>query len=101
MAEEAHFLDTDADMLVAPGVWALGDVVGHGGFTHMAMYGGSIILSQLLGRLHHRAEYHAVRRVTFTDPEVGAVGITEAQARDRLGDTVQTPLTQLPDSARP
>jgi pyruvate/2-oxoglutarate dehydrogenase complex dihydrolipoamide dehydrogenase (E3) component len=98
--EDAHVLDTDADMRVAPGVWALGDVVGHGGFTHMSMYEGGIILSQLLGRPHHRAEYHAVPRVTFTDPEVGSVGMTEAQARDRLGDAVQTALAQLPDSAR-
>jgi pyruvate/2-oxoglutarate dehydrogenase complex dihydrolipoamide dehydrogenase (E3) component len=98
--EHAHFLDTDADMLVAPGVWALGDVVGHGGFTHMSMYEGSIIVSQLLGRPHHRAEYHAVPRVTFTDPEIGAVGMTEAQARDRLGDAVQTAVVELPDSAR-
>ncbi len=96
----ARFLDTDADMLAAPGVWALGDVVGRGAFTHMSMYEGGIILDQLLGRPRHRAEYHAVPRVTFTDPEIGAVGMTEAQARDRLGGAVQTGLTQLPDSAR-
>jgi pyruvate/2-oxoglutarate dehydrogenase complex dihydrolipoamide dehydrogenase (E3) component len=98
--EAAHFLDTDADMLVAPGVWALGDVVGHGAFTHMSMYEGRIILNQLLGRPHRRAEYHAVPRVTFTDPEVGAVGMTEAQARDQLGVAVQTGQAQLPESAR-
>jgi pyruvate/2-oxoglutarate dehydrogenase complex dihydrolipoamide dehydrogenase (E3) component len=96
----AHYLETDADMLVAPGVWALGDVVGHGAFTHMSMYEGGIILAQLLGRPHHRAEYHAVPRVTFTDPEVGAVGLTEAQARAQLGVAVQTGLAQLPKSAR-
>jgi pyruvate/2-oxoglutarate dehydrogenase complex dihydrolipoamide dehydrogenase (E3) component len=98
--EGAHFIETDADMLAAPGVWALGDVVGHGAFTHMSMYEGGIILDQLLGRPRHRAEYHAVPRVTFTDPEIGAVGLTEAQARDRLGVAVQTGLAQLPDSAR-
>jgi pyruvate/2-oxoglutarate dehydrogenase complex dihydrolipoamide dehydrogenase (E3) component len=98
--ERAHFLDTDPDMLVAPGVWALGDVVGHGAFTHMSMYEGGIILNQLLGRPHHPAEYHAIPRVTFTDPEIGAVGMTEAQARQRLGSAVQTGLTQLPQSAR-
>lgn len=98
--EGARFLDTDADMLAAPAVWALGDVVGRGAFTHMSMYEGGIILSQLLGRPRHRAEYHAVPRVTFTDPEIGAVGMTEAQARDRLGVAVQTALMELPDSAR-
>jgi pyruvate/2-oxoglutarate dehydrogenase complex dihydrolipoamide dehydrogenase (E3) component len=98
--EGARCLATDADMLVAPGVWALGDVVGHGGFTHMSMYEGGIILDQLLGRPHQRAEYHAVPRVTFTDPEIGSVGMTEAQARDQLGVAAHTGLTQLPASAR-
>jgi pyruvate/2-oxoglutarate dehydrogenase complex dihydrolipoamide dehydrogenase (E3) component len=98
--EGARFLDTDADMLAAPGVWALGDVAGRGAFTHMSMYEGGIILNQLLGRPRHRAEYHAVPRVTFTDPEIGAVGMTEAQARDQLGVAVQTALVELPDSAR-
>ncbi len=98
--EGAHFLETDADMVVAPGVWALGDVVGHGAFTHMSMYEAGIIVGQLLNRPHHRAEYHAVPRVTFTDPEIGAVGLTEAQARDRLGVAVRTGNAQLADSAR-
>jgi len=98
--EHARFLATDGQMLAAPGVWALGDVVGKGAFTHMSMYHGGIILGQLLGRPHHPAEYHAVPRVTFTDPEIGAVGMTEAQARQHLGDRVATAITQLATSAR-
>jgi pyruvate/2-oxoglutarate dehydrogenase complex dihydrolipoamide dehydrogenase (E3) component len=98
--ERARFLDTDSQMLAAPGVWALGDVVGRGAFTHMSMYEGGIILGQLLGRPRHPAEYHAVPRVTFTDPEIGAVGMTEAQARQHLGDAVQTGTTELATSAR-
>jgi pyruvate/2-oxoglutarate dehydrogenase complex dihydrolipoamide dehydrogenase (E3) component len=98
--EGARFIDTDANLLAAPGVWALGDVVGRGAFTHMSMYEGGIILDQLLGRPSHGAEYDAVPRVTFTDPEIGAVGMTEAQARDRLGGAVQTGLASLPGSAR-
>jgi pyruvate/2-oxoglutarate dehydrogenase complex dihydrolipoamide dehydrogenase (E3) component len=98
--EGARFIRTDADMRAAPGVWALGDVAGRGAFTHMSMYEGGIILNQLIGRPWHRAEYHAVPRVTFTDPEIGAVGMTEAQARETLGAAVQTGLTQLPESSR-
>jgi pyruvate/2-oxoglutarate dehydrogenase complex dihydrolipoamide dehydrogenase (E3) component len=98
--ERARFLDTDSQMLAAPGVWALGDAVGKGAFTHMSMYEGGIILGQLLGRPRHPAEYHAVPRVTFTDPEIGAVGMTEAQARQHLGDAVQTGATELATSAR-
>jgi pyruvate/2-oxoglutarate dehydrogenase complex dihydrolipoamide dehydrogenase (E3) component len=96
----ARFIETDGDMLAAPGVWALGDVVGKGGFTHMSMYHAGIILSQLLGRPYRRAEYHAVPRVTFTDPEIGAVGLTEARAREQLGARVRTAIMPIPQSAR-
>jgi pyruvate/2-oxoglutarate dehydrogenase complex dihydrolipoamide dehydrogenase (E3) component len=66
----------------------------------MSLYHGRIILDQLLGRPHHPAEYHAVPRVTFTDPEIGAVGLTEGQARERLGDKVRTAIRPIPPSPR-
>jgi len=86
-------------MRAAPGVWALGDVVGKGAFTHMSMYHSEIIVADILGQEHHGAEYQAVPRVTFTDPEVGAVGLTEAQARER-GLRVNTGQTSIPASSR-
>ncbi|MFG3702563.1 dihydrolipoyl dehydrogenase family protein [Micromonospora sp. NPDC047620] len=46
-----------------------------------------------------RADYRALPRVTFTDPEIGAVGLTERQARER-GINVQVGLAELPSSAR-
>jgi pyruvate/2-oxoglutarate dehydrogenase complex dihydrolipoamide dehydrogenase (E3) component len=98
--EKAHFIAVDERMQAAAGVWALGDVVGKGAYTHMSMYHGRIILGELLGRPRHPAEYHAVPRVTFTDPEIGAVGMTEAQAREQLGDRVRTAVSQVPSSAR-
>ncbi len=97
--EMARAIEVDARMRAADGVWALGDVVGKGAFTHMSMYHAEIIIADILGRPHHQAEYHAVPRVTFTDPEVGAVGLTEAQARaDGIG--VRTGSSQIPSSAR-
>jgi pyruvate/2-oxoglutarate dehydrogenase complex dihydrolipoamide dehydrogenase (E3) component len=98
--EHAGYLEVDENMRAAPGVWALGDVVGKGAHTHMSLYHGRIILSQLLGRPYHPAEYHAVPKVTFTDPEIGAVGLTEAQARERLGDKLRTAIRRIPDSDR-
>ena len=97
--ERARFISVDAELRAGPNVWALGDVVGHGAFTHMSMYHAGIIIDQILGRPHHLAEYHAVPRVTFTDPEIGSVGMTQAQARDQLG-SVRTGVSQLPASSR-
>jgi len=95
----AKFLDPDEHMRIADGVWAIGDITGKGAFTHMSMYQGGIATRAILGKPGHGAEYHAVPRVTFTDPEVGSVGLTEAQARER-GLTVRVALTQIPDSSR-
>ena len=97
--EHARAVPTDDRMRAAPGIWALGDITGHGAFTHMSMYHAGIIIADILGTGHHAAEYHAVPRVTFTDPEIGAVGLTEAQARER-GLAVRTGLAQVPSSAR-
>ncbi len=95
----ARTITVDDQMVAAPGVWAVGDVVGRGAFTHMSMYQADIVIAALLGRPHHPAEQHAVPRVTFTDPEVGSVGLTEAQARDQLS-RVRSSVSQVPTSSR-
>jgi pyruvate/2-oxoglutarate dehydrogenase complex dihydrolipoamide dehydrogenase (E3) component len=97
--ESQPAVPVDDHMRAAPGVWAIGDIVGQGNFTHLSVYHADIAVADILGREHHPAEHHAVPRVTFTDPEIGAVGLTEAQARDR-GLAVRTALTQVPASAR-
>jgi pyruvate/2-oxoglutarate dehydrogenase complex dihydrolipoamide dehydrogenase (E3) component len=97
--ENQHAVPVDDHMRAAPGVWALGDVVGKGAYTHMSMYQAEIVVADILGREHHPAEYHAVPRVTFTDPEIGAVGLTEAQAREQ-GLDVRTGMSQIPTSTR-
>jgi pyruvate/2-oxoglutarate dehydrogenase complex dihydrolipoamide dehydrogenase (E3) component len=97
--EQAKTIPVDDRMRAAPGVWALGDIVGHGAFTHMSMYHAGIVVADILGTDHHAAEYHAVPRVTFTDPEIGSVGLTEAQAKEQ-GIAVRTGSAQVPASAR-
>ena len=97
--ETARVLPVDEHMRVVPGVWAVGDVTGKGAFTHMSMYEAAIAADDILGRGGPGAEYHAVPRVTFTDPEVGSVGLSEEAAR-AAGMAVRTGATQLPDSAR-
>ncbi|WP_137815276.1 dihydrolipoyl dehydrogenase family protein [Gandjariella thermophila] len=96
---DARFFDPDDHLRVAPGVWAIGDATGKGAFTHVSMYQAGIVVRDVLGRPGPGAEYHAVPRVTFTDPEIGAVGRTEAQARER-GIRVRIGYTNLASSAR-
>jgi pyruvate/2-oxoglutarate dehydrogenase complex dihydrolipoamide dehydrogenase (E3) component len=89
----------DERMRAGERLWAVGDVTGHGAFTHMAMYQAGIAVLDILGQDGPPADYRAVPRVTFTDPEVGSVGLTEAQARD-AGLRVAVGLAQVPSSAR-
>jgi pyruvate/2-oxoglutarate dehydrogenase complex dihydrolipoamide dehydrogenase (E3) component len=96
---DMRFFDPDDHLRVAPGVWALGDATGKGAFTHVSMYQAGIVVRDVLGDPGPGAEYHAVPRVTFTDPEVGAVGLTEAQARER-GVRVRVGHADLASSAR-
>jgi len=97
--ENLRHVPVDGHLRAAPGVWALGDITGHGAFTHMSMYQAQIVVADILGRPGFAAQYHAVPRVTFTDPEIGAVGLTEAQARER-GLDVRVGTAPIPRSAR-
>ncbi len=97
--ETARVIPTDGWMRAADGVWAIGDVTGKGAFTHMSMYQADIAVRDILGQGGEPADYRAVPRVTFTDPEVGCVGLTEEQAR-AAGLRVRTGTVQIPYSAR-
>jgi pyruvate/2-oxoglutarate dehydrogenase complex dihydrolipoamide dehydrogenase (E3) component len=85
---EARVLETDERMRATDGVWAIGDIVGKGAFTHVSMYQGAVVLNDLLGRDGPWADYRAVSRVTFTAPEVASVGLTEKAARESGMDVV-------------
>lgn len=69
----------------ASGVYAAGDVTGQLPFTHVAAYHGRLAALNALFGLRRRVELRAVPWVTFTDPEVARVGLTEAAARERFG----------------
>jgi pyruvate/2-oxoglutarate dehydrogenase complex dihydrolipoamide dehydrogenase (E3) component len=84
--EQARSLPVDGRMRVMPGVWAVGDVTGKGAFTHVAVYQARLCVADVLGRPLPDADYRALPRVTFTDPEIGSVGLTEAEARAEGGD---------------
>ena len=92
-------IPVDEKLRAAPGVWALGDITGKGAFTHMSMYQARLVVADILGEPASPAQYHAVPRVTFTDPEIGVAGLTEAEAR-AAGLTVRTVITQIPAATR-
>jgi pyruvate/2-oxoglutarate dehydrogenase complex dihydrolipoamide dehydrogenase (E3) component len=95
----ARSLPVDEHLRVTDGVWAVGDVTGKGAFTHVAMYQARIVVADVLGRPHTPADYAALPRVTFTDPEVGSVGLTTAAARD-AGIDVAIGRAEVPSTAR-
>jgi pyruvate/2-oxoglutarate dehydrogenase complex dihydrolipoamide dehydrogenase (E3) component len=96
---ERGWLKVDPSTLEAmPGVYGAGDVTGLGGFTHLAYYHGQVVARRLRGE-DARADHTAVPRVTFTDPEVASVGLSEAAARER-GLNVVTASTDPAETAR-
>jgi pyruvate/2-oxoglutarate dehydrogenase complex dihydrolipoamide dehydrogenase (E3) component len=92
-------LKVNGRMQVVPGVWAVGDVTGVGPFTHVAMYQARIAADDILGVATDEADYHALPRVTFTDPEVGSVGLSEASALE-AGIRVRVGRAPIAESAR-
>lgn len=93
-------LETDERCRVvgAEHVWAIGDVTGVAPFTHTANYQGRVAAANLSGG-DRVADYRALPRTVYTDPEVAAVGSTEAQARE-AGRDVATAAIDLADTSR-
>jgi pyruvate/2-oxoglutarate dehydrogenase complex dihydrolipoamide dehydrogenase (E3) component len=97
--ETAHSVPVDSRMRIMPGVWGVGDLTGKGAFTHVAMYQARICVADILGHPIAEADYRALPRVTFTDPEIGSVGMTEAAARESGGE-VRVMSALISDEAR-
>ncbi len=96
---QAKFIQVDERMRAGEGIWAMGDVTGKALFSHVALYQSAIIASELLDKEHPPAQYHAIPRGTFTDPEVGGVGMTEAKARE-AGLDIAVVVKQIPATFR-
>lgn len=67
-------------------VYAIGDVVGGLQFTHVAGYHAGVVIRSALFGLPSKVRSDHIPRVTYTDPELAQIGLTEAQARERYGD---------------
>jgi len=95
----ARLLEPDDHLRVGERLWAIGDVTVSGGFTHMAIYHADIAIDDILGKPGPGADYRAKPRVTFTDPEVGATGLTEEQAKKK-GLNVRTGIQKASVTSR-
>jgi pyruvate/2-oxoglutarate dehydrogenase complex dihydrolipoamide dehydrogenase (E3) component len=69
-------------------VYAIGDVAGGPQFTHVANYHASIVVKNALFRISAKADHSTIPWVTFTDPELAHVGLTEAAARQKYGTKI-------------
>ncbi len=95
-----RFIPVDEHMRVTDRVWAVGDITGKALLTHVGMYQAGIALADITtGGRGPAADYSSVPRVTFTDPEVGSVGLSEAAARE-IGINVSTAVVEVPGTAR-
>jgi pyruvate/2-oxoglutarate dehydrogenase complex dihydrolipoamide dehydrogenase (E3) component len=81
-----------------PHVWVAGDATGDLLFTHVGSYEAELVVKDILGHPEAR-DYRVVPRVTFCDPEVASVGLTEREARDD-GRDVLTSVVRFADNER-
>jgi pyruvate/2-oxoglutarate dehydrogenase complex dihydrolipoamide dehydrogenase (E3) component len=84
-----HGVPVDSRLRVAERLWAVGDITGIWQLTHVGKYQGEVVASNILGE-PREANYDAVPRVVFTDPQAAAAGATN----DRFSGTAL--LSQLP-----
>jgi pyruvate/2-oxoglutarate dehydrogenase complex dihydrolipoamide dehydrogenase (E3) component len=98
---KARTIDVDDHMAVAgvEGLYGIGDITGRGAFTHVAVWQARVLVAHLLDRPSLFGGYHGLAWVSFTDPEIGRVGLSEAQARGQ-GLTVRTGSATIASSAR-
>jgi pyruvate/2-oxoglutarate dehydrogenase complex dihydrolipoamide dehydrogenase (E3) component len=89
---------TETLRTTAPDVWAAGDVTGELLFTHVGGYEAELVVDDILGRPRPR-DYTVVPRVTFCDPEVASVGLTEKAALEAGRDVVAAS-TPIADNER-
>jgi dihydrolipoamide dehydrogenase len=73
-----HGVPVDAHLRVGERLWAVGDITGIWQLTHVGKYQGRVVAANILGR-PREANYEAVPRVVFTDPQAAAAGATEAR----------------------
>ena len=75
---DGHGVPVDGHLRVGERLWAIGDITGIWQLTHVGKYQGDVVAANILGE-PREANYEAVPRVVYTDPQAAAVGATEAR----------------------
>jgi pyruvate/2-oxoglutarate dehydrogenase complex dihydrolipoamide dehydrogenase (E3) component len=75
---DGHGVPVDAQLRAGERLWAIGDITGIWPLTHVGKYQGRVVAANILGEPRD-ANYDAVPRVTYTDPQAGAVGATDGR----------------------
>jgi pyruvate/2-oxoglutarate dehydrogenase complex dihydrolipoamide dehydrogenase (E3) component len=89
---DAHGIPVDEHLRAAEHLWAIGDVTGIWPLTHVGEYEGDVVAANIAGDARP-ANYEAVPRVTYTDPQAAAVGAVEAEY------SATAPLSDVPKTA--
>jgi dihydrolipoamide dehydrogenase len=89
---DPHGIPVDEHMRAGERLWAIGDVNGIWPLTHVGEYEGDVVAANISGDVR-RANYEAVPRVTYTDPQAAAVGAVEARY------SATTPVSAVPKTA--
>jgi dihydrolipoamide dehydrogenase len=89
---DAHGVPVDAHLRAAEGLWAIGDVNGLWPFTHVGKYQGDVVAANILAE-PRRANYEAVPRVVYTNPQAAAVGASAGRF------SAMVPLSEVPKTA--
>ena len=89
---DARGVPVDMHLRAAERLWAIGDVVGIWPLTHVGKYQGDVVAANILGE-PRRANYEAVPRVTYTDPQAAAVGSDSGRF------SAMVPVSDLPKTA--
>jgi pyruvate/2-oxoglutarate dehydrogenase complex dihydrolipoamide dehydrogenase (E3) component len=89
---DPHGIAVDAYLRAGEGLWAIGDVNGIWPLTHVGEYEGDVVADNIAGNARP-ANYEAVPRVTYTDPQAASVGATEAVY------SASAPMSEVPKAA--
>ncbi len=95
--DRGYVVVDDRQRTSVDGIWAVGDVAVGPQFTPAAQYQARLAIDDMFRVGDRRAEYTALPTAIFTDPELGAVGLTEQEARDagHDADVVKHPLPNV------